>query len=151
MFSEKSIFDPILMPTWLHLETTIHQHPFKNKSQEASKKLSHVLSMCLSRWLRFGSQGGAMLAPFPSKMGRCLGVFLRYFRRPDPILAPCWVHCAASGTIWARFWRLLFRFWDHFGAMLDPLGARADTGWAGGVMRSESNSKCSPLMQFQNA
>ena len=69
------------------------------------------------------------------------------------------------GAIWARFWKvwasifqifqagldsifpvfhealgsILEVFHEGFGARLDPLGARAGTGWAGGVTRSAKN------------
>ena len=33
-----SIFDPILVPTWLRFGTKFHQNPSKNRAQETSKK-----------------------------------------------------------------------------------------------------------------
>ena len=52
------------------------------------------------------------------------------------VLAQSWLDFGGFGS---RFSRFLAPCWHHFGAMLGPLGARAGTGWAGGVTRSVNN------------
>ena len=47
-------------------------------------------------------------------------------------------------TIWARFGKFLAPFRCQVGAILGHLGARAGTGWAGGVSRSVKNLQPTP-------
>ena len=72
-------------------------------------------------------------------------VFFRFVSRPDPILAPCWLHLSASGPHLGSIWEVVF------GCMLVPssryLGALGRKR-AGGVTRSVKNSICWDLGRF---
>ena len=103
----------------------IHQNPSKNRSQDASNFWSIFASIFSPFWLHLGTQVGAMLATFSSKMGRRGGA-------PPPfLLGLCyfsifWSSWPPLGPIWARFWRvwasILEVFGVHFGGFWSRFG-----------------------------
>ena len=64
-----SIFDPILVPTWLHFGTKNPQKSVINRPQEASKKRSIFASIFYRFLIDFGTPLGAMLAAFSAQQG----------------------------------------------------------------------------------
>ena len=63
MFSEKSIFDPILAPTWLHFGT---QNPTKSTQKSIPRSIQKMIDffrlMFYPSWLRFRTQVGTQEA-----------------------------------------------------------------------------------------
>ena len=68
-----SIFDPILVPTWLHFGSKKLHNSSINRFQEASKKRSIFASIFYRFLIDFGDQLGAMLAAFSAQKGRLCG------------------------------------------------------------------------------
>ena len=63
------IFDPILVPTWLHFGI---QNPLKSTQKSIPRGIRKMIDFCIDvwpSWLQFGNQVGAMLATFSEKMG----------------------------------------------------------------------------------
>ena len=65
-----------------------------------------------------------------------LAVLTPPWRRVASMLAS---HGRHLGPIWEVFAAMLAPFWCEVGTTLGKFGARAGTGWAGGVTRSERN------------
>ena len=102
----------------------IHQNHIKNRFQKASIFCTIFASIFSPFWLHLGTQVGAMLATFSSKMGG---------RAPPPfLLGLCnflifWSSWPPLGPIWARFWKvwasILEVFGVHFGGFRSRFGS----------------------------
>ena len=92
----------------------IHQNRIKNRSQDASNFGSIFASIFSPFWLHLGTQVGAMLATFSSKMGGPCAT-------PPPfLLGLCyfsifWSSWPPLCPIWARFWKVWASILEVFG------------------------------------
>ena len=93
----------------------IHQHPSKNRSQDASIFRSIFASIFLRFCFDFGGQLGAMLATFSLKIQHrylthgCFMLDLSFFS----VFWASWPHL---GALWARFGRVRVSILEVFGA-----------------------------------
>ena len=93
----------------------IHQHPSKNRSQDASIFRSIFASIFLRFCFDLGGQLGAMLATFSLKIRQ------RYFGEGGVLLglsffSVFWASWPPLGALWARFGRVRASILEVFGA-----------------------------------
>ena len=133
-----SIFDPILVPTYLHFGTKNPTNSPQTSIPRDIKKWSSLGSIFLAILAPFGSQVGARLAPFSPKVGRCCGVlpsslfrcffyptFSWFWSRLCTNFAWFWRLWTPSGGLLALFLLFLVLSCRHFGT----IGHKKGPGW----------------------
>ena len=142
----------------------IHPNLFKNRSWKASIFRSLCASIFYRFWLDFGSQLGAMLATFSSKMVRPCGTLPPFFFDSPSILEanlePCWPHFLpkwgksvvlppffVGSMLLFDFWAVLAASWPHFGSILE---ANLEPCWPPFRPKSRAKRASTPAQSDQD-